>query len=85
MKGEFNCRCACCVYWRRHVHRVAANKDKEISKLIRDKVRLNDEVIYWKWHHDKMQKELSDKEKTIKMLNSLRKKGFISKAKGWFM
>ncbi len=26
-KGSFKCRCECCIYWRRHVHRVSANAD----------------------------------------------------------
>lgn len=27
-KGDPDCRCECCVYWRRHVHRVAANGER---------------------------------------------------------
>lgn len=28
VKGDYDCICDCCIYWRRHIHRVAANRDK---------------------------------------------------------
>jgi len=31
-KGEYGCRCECCIYWRRHIHRVAGNRDREVKK-----------------------------------------------------
>lgn len=31
-RGEYGCRCECCVYWRRHTHRVAGNRDREARK-----------------------------------------------------
>lgn len=31
-KNESSCRCNCCIYWRRHVHRVAANRDSKTGR-----------------------------------------------------
>ena len=33
MKGDYHCRCECCSYWRRRVHRVAADADKRTGRV----------------------------------------------------
>lgn len=33
VKGDYDCICDCCVHWRRHVHKVAAKRDKVTGRV----------------------------------------------------
>lgn len=69
-KGNFNCRCDCCVYWRRHSHRLAANRERATSKV--------KDVLNWTkdklWRAEQSLEDIKNKrrnnERTIRLLRA---------------
>ena len=88
MKGDPDCKCECCIYWRRHIHRVVLNKDGAIKILNRDKRRLESEKQNFRYRCNYIGTIVADKQKTINMLrqeNRKLKQPLVDKLIGWFM
>ncbi len=73
-KGQTNCRCECCVYWRRHVQRIGRNKDRVISKLTKKNKLLGEKICGWKWSDEKLGRKLKGSEATTRLVRKELKK-----------
>lgn len=63
-----NCRCECCIYWRRHVHRVASNRERITSKALKELEWTKSKLYNSKYETMSTMATCDDKIKTIRML-----------------
>jgi len=65
---EWGCKCRCCIYWRRHIHRVGANKDRIISKKLKDIKHWKEKSNTWNWLCEKANQELLSSQATTRLV-----------------
>lgn len=82
MKGDFDCRCNCCAYWRRRMHKIAANGDKEKSKVLARLKRLARVVCYKDCRFNSLSVQYRALSKKLHELENKNKPGILSRMLG---